>query len=393
MKVTGIRTILFQHDMARPIGDANNPRGRAQYAALAVFLDTDIGLTGVALGEAGAAADIHKMAENLLVGRDPRGVVGLWGHMANFAFKGGNRGAITDVIGALDVALWDLKAKANDEPLWKTLGASSRAVKAYASGIDLPLDDDGIRAFYESQAARGIAIGKLKVGLDREADLRRIGIMKEALATSGKEPVLLIDSNEYWSPKQAIQHIRTFEREHAIFWAEEPARRWDAAGLRKVSDSVNAAVATGENLDDASDFRPLIEQRAADILQIGVGTGGITGAMRVAQMADGFDLPVSVMNCPGNYMAEFAAALPNHIWMEVVDSGNDAVFKHDSRVEDGYIILGDSPGNGIQFDMAKLEACRVRERSASAAPSPWGRRLGAGLYVMGDGEAEERWEE
>ena len=92
-----------------------------------------------------------------------------------------------------DVALWDLKAKANDEPLWKTLGASSRAVKAYASGIDLSLDDDGIRKFYESQAAQGIAIGKLKVGLDREADLRRIGIMKEALATSGKDPILLID--------------------------------------------------------------------------------------------------------------------------------------------------------------------------------------------------------
>ena len=210
MKVTGVRTILFEHEMARPIGDANNPRGRAQYAALAVFLDTDAGLTGVSLGDPGAGANIQSMAENLLVGRDPRGVVGLWQRMASFAFKGGNRGAITDVIGALDVALWDLKAKANDEPLWKTLGASSRAVKAYASGIDLSLDDDGIRAFYESQAAQGIAIGKLKVGLDREADLRRIGIMKEALATSGKDPILLIDSNEYWSPKQAIQHIRYF---------------------------------------------------------------------------------------------------------------------------------------------------------------------------------------
>ncbi len=393
MKVTGIRTILFEHEMARPIGDANNPRGRAQYAALAVFLDTDAGLTGVSLGDPGAAANIHKMAEGLLVGRDPRGVVGLWHRMANFAFKGGNRGAVTDVIGALDVALWDLKAKANDEPLWKTLGASSRAVKAYASGIDLSLDDAGIRAFYETQAARGIPIGKLKVGLDREADLRRLGIMKEALATSGKDPVLLIDSNEYWSPKQAIQHIRYFESQHEIFWAEEPARRWDAAGLRKVSDSVNAAVATGENLDDASDFRPLIEARAADILQIGVGTGGITGAMRVAQMADGFDLPVSVMNCPGNYMAEFAAVLPNHIWMEVVDPGYDLVFEHDSRVEDGYIILGDRPGNGIQFDEAKLEACRVRERSAAAAPSPWGRRRGAGLYVVREGESLELGEE
>ena len=393
MKVTGVRSILFEHQMARPIGDANNPRGRDQYAALAVFLDTDLGLTGVSLGNPGQQGDIHAMADDLLVGRDPRGVVGLWGRMADFAFKGGNRGAITDVIGALDVALWDLKAKANGEPLWKTLGASSRAVKAYASGIDLCLNDDEICAFYEGQAAQGISIGKLKVGLDREGDLRRIGIMREALATSGKDPILLVDSNEYWSPKQAIQHIRYFERHHALFWAEEPARRWDYTGLRKVSDSVNAAVATGENLDDAADFRALIAHRAADILQIGVGTGGITGAMRVAQMADGFDLPVSVMNCPGNYMAHFAAVLPNHIWMEVVDPGMDLSFEHDSRVEDGYIILGDRPGNGIQFDMAKLEQFRVTARSASAAPSPWGRRRGGGLFVVGAGEPEELGEE
>lgn len=393
MKITGIRSTLFEHQMARPIGDANNPRGRDHYAALAVFLDADNGLTGVSLGNPAAARDIHAMAENLLFGRDPRGVVGLWGRMADFAFKGGNRGAITDVIGALDVALWDLKAKANGEPLWKTLGASSRAVKAYASGIDLCLNDDEIRAFYQKQAARGIRIGKLKVGLDREGDLRRIGIMREALAAAGREPILLIDSNEYWSPKQAIQHIRYFERHHDIFWAEEPARRWDYSGLRQVSQSVNAAVATGENLDDAADFRPLIAHQAADILQIGVGTGGITGAMRVAQMAHGFDLPVSVMNCPGNYMAHFAAALPNHIWMEVVDAGRDIVFDHDSRVEDGYIVLGDAPGVGIQFDEEKLEQFRVTARSASAAPSPWGRRTGAGLYVVAEGEADEVGEE
>ena len=145
MKITGVRTAAFQHDMARAIGDANSPRGRGINAGLAVFLDTDEGLTGVALGNPAQAGAIESMARNLLFGQDPRGVIGLWQRMADFAFKGGNRGAITDVIGALDVALWDLKAKASDEPLWKTLGASSPRVRAYASGIDLPLTDEEIR--------------------------------------------------------------------------------------------------------------------------------------------------------------------------------------------------------------------------------------------------------
>ncbi len=389
MKITGIRTQAFEHDMVRYIGDANNPRGRKRFAGLVIYLDTDVGLTGMSIGNPSLQKDIHAMTENLLVGRDPRGVVGLWQRMVDFAFKGGNRGYITDVIGALDIALWDLKAKANDEPLWKTLGASTRKVKAYASGIDSPLNDDELREFYESMAAKGIAIGKLKVGLDREYDLKRIGIMQEALATSGKTPINIIDSNEYWSPKQAIQHIKYFESHYDIFWAEEPARRWDYAGLRKVSQSVNAAVATGENLDDAGEFRALIAHEAADVLQIGQGTGGITGAMRVAQMADCFDLPVSVMNCAANFMAHFAAVLPNHIWMEVLDNGRDYVFDHNIKIEDGWIVLSDDPGIGWVFDEAKLEECAITERSATAAPSPWGRRRGAGLHIVHDGEPEE----
>jgi len=382
MKITGIRTQAFEHDMKRPIADANNPVGQRQFSALAIFIDSDEGITGISLGNPALESLYHRMTQDLLVGRDPRGVVGLWQRMVDFAFKGGNRGFITDVISTLDIALWDLKAKLNDEPLWKTLGASSRAVKAYASGIDMCLTNDDMRDFYVTQAQNGIAIGKLKVGLDREADLRRIGIMHDALATSGKQPVILIDSNEYWSAKQAIQHIRYFEKHYDIFWAEEPARRWDWAGLRKVSDNVGAGVATGENLDDASEFRPLIANGAADYLQIGQGTGGITGALRVAHMADTFDLPVSMMNCPANFMAHLAAVLPNHIWMEFIDAGRDRVFKHNITIEDGYIMLGDEPGLGLSFDQSELDACAVVERPPEDTPTPWGRRRGAGLHIV-----------
>ena len=127
--------------------------------------------------------------------------------------------------------------------------------------------------------------------------------MEQALKKSGKPVQLLIDSNEYWSPKQAIRHIRLIEEQFEIFWAEEPARRWDYRGLKRVSKSITAAVATGENLSDIKDFMPLIEQEAVDIVQVGIRTGGITGLMKVADMAYGFEIPVSVMNSPVNYMA------------------------------------------------------------------------------------------
>ena len=295
---------------------------------------------------------------------------------------------VSDAISTIDVALWDLKAKADNQPLWKTLGASTRRVKAYASGIDLPLGDEEIGAFYESMARQGISAGKLKVGLDRESDLRRIGIMRDALATSGKKPVLLIDSNEYWSPKQAIRNIRHIEEHYEITWAEEPARRWDYRGLRKVSEAITAAVATCENLDDISEFTPLIANGAVDIVQIGIGTTGITGAMQVADLAYAFDLPVSMMNCPANFMAHLAAALPNHMMMEVAAVGRDIAMKIDQKIEDGWIVLGDTPGMGITYDEARLDALSIDSATPGSGVGGWGRRRGAGLYEVSAEEPE-----
>ncbi|MBI3943864.1 MAG: mandelate racemase/muconate lactonizing enzyme family protein [Chloroflexi bacterium] len=389
MKITGVKTQLYEVELLRVLGDANSPTGRNRMAALAVSIDTDEGLVGLAVGSPGSAGTIQAMVNNLLLGRDPRGVKGLWQKMVDFVFKGANRGVVGDALSAIDVALWDLKAKANHEPLWKTLGASTRRVKAYASGIDLPLTDTELYEFYEGMARQGVSAGKLKVGLDPNTDLRRIGIMQQALATSGKKPVLLIDSNEYWSPKQAIRHIRFFEEHYDITWAEEPARRWDYRGLRRVSQGIRAAVATGENLDEINEFTPLIANEAVDVVEVGSGTSGITGAMQVADLAYAFELPVAMMNCPANFMAHLAAALPNHTMMEVVAVGRDAAMIHRHKIEDGWIVLSDAPGLGFTFDEEKLRRFAVEKPSPAAGPSPWGRRRGAGLYEVPPGEPED----
>ena len=379
MKITGLRTQPFEIRMIRPIGDANDPRGRNVMRPTALWLDTDEGISGIAM-EGGDL--VESMVDELLVGKDPRGVLGHWNTMVDRVFKGGNRGGASAAIGTIDVALWDLKARINAEPLWKTLGASSNRVRAYASGIDYPLSDEEVRAFYEGMAAKGVQGGKLKIGLDLDVDMRRIGIMRDALATSGKKPELMIDVNEYWSPKQAIRYMHEIEREYDITWLEEPARRWDVNGLRKVSDNIRAAVASGENLDSLDDYVPLLHERAVDVLNVGVGTTGITGALKVADLAYAYETPVTMMNCPGSFMAHLAAVLPNHITMEVLNNGRDAVFTHTHEIEDGWIMLNDEPGLGFTFDQEKLDAHPVTDGEEGAS---WGRRQGAGLYVAGLG--------
>ena len=111
----------------------------------------------------------------------------------------------------------------------------------------------------------GVDGGKIKIGLNMKDDLRRIGIMNDAFRKVKDRPYLMIDTNEYWSPKQAIRYINQIEKHFDIFWAEEPARRWDFDGLRQVSRNITAAVASGENMNDISQMYPLISQQAIDV--------------------------------------------------------------------------------------------------------------------------------
>ena len=386
MKVTGVRTEVYEFEVERLVGDANCPEGMRRWAGMGVFLDTDEGLTGVSISFPETRSHIHSIVDGVIVGHDPRGVRGMWQKMMEVVFKAGNSGIVAGAVCAIDVALWDLKAKANGEPLWKTLGASTRKVRAYASGIDMPLSDDELRQYYEQAAAQGLSAGKLKVGLDREADMRRIGIMRDALATSGKKPVLTVDANEYWSPKQAIRHLSAYEEEYDLFWVEEPARRWDYKGLRQVSEAVRTAVATGENLSDVSQFALLLREDAVDIVQANNGCSGITGNLMVAELAYAFDRPFAMGNSPGHFMAHVAAALPNHVMLELFGIDYAPYVTADTRVEDGWVVLGDKPGLGLEFDPERLEAFRAKDRSGHSTHSLPGRRRGAGLFEVGPGE-------
>jgi L-alanine-DL-glutamate epimerase-like enolase superfamily enzyme len=369
MKITGYRTESYRADRGRRTGDANNPEGQpGESSGSLLFLETDVGITGIVPG--GISDALFCVVE----GEDPRGVAGLWKKVNDHVFKVGDYRSIA----SLDIAMWDIKAKANDEPLWRTFGASEGRVKAYASGLDMPLSDDELAAFYTSLADLGVDGGKLKVGLDQKADLRRLAIMRDCLAKVKDDPYLMIDANEYWSPKQAIGKVSEMEEHFDLFWVEEPARRWDYNGLKQVSRGIKAAVASGENLHHIGDYMPLIGNDAIDVVQFGSGgCAGFTGAIYLAGMAHGFEKPVSVIGGVGHFAAHVAASFPNHNMMEVKDLHTPPAWSTSTRIEDGWIVLGDEAGLGITVHEEELG---VESSGQSAPSSPAGRRAGAGLY-------------
>jgi L-alanine-DL-glutamate epimerase-like enolase superfamily enzyme len=384
MKITGYRTESYTFKLDRPLADSNEPGGVDVIGSSLLWIDTDEGISGLAP----AGGDISSFFP-LLEGRDPREVVGLWRAMIDYAHKGGV-GPVANLIGAIDIALWDLKAKIAQEPLWRTFGAREGRAKAYASGIGYCLSDEELFTFYRRHAEVGVDGGKLKLGLDMEADLRRIGVMRDALSVASERPSLMIDINEYWSPKQTVRFLSQIEKQFDITWIEEPARRWDYEGLSLVSRSVKAAVATGENLRTIGDFYPLVKREAVDILNVSCAPGGFTGCRQIANFAYAYELPVSMMNCQANFQAHLAAALPNHLSMEVVDPGREHCLRFDSHIEDGFIVLGDSPGLGLEVDEGVLKELQANPPEPTGR-FPFSRREGAGLYVKGFEPGEVKW--
>ncbi|CAM3211381.1 mandelate racemase/muconate lactonizing enzyme family protein [Asticcacaulis taihuensis] len=353
MKITGYRSLTTVHDWGRPIGDVNGLVRSGITDVPILLLETDSGLTGVGLGAHGDIARVFPAVE----GEDPRAVTTLYDRMLAHVFKSGHAGATYGAIGAVDMALWDLKAKMANEPLWRTLGARDRFVPGYASGLCMGLEDDALYALYGEWADRGYTSAKIKGGRDIERDIRRMLGVREVLKRNSPRPAIMLDVNESWSRKQAVRHIAEIEHHLDLTWIEEPVRRWDAEGHAVITRASKCAVATGENLTGLDQYLPLFTAGAVDVVQAGM-VWGITHFNRVAVAAHAHNLPVSPVGYNGNPVAHAAAAVPNLLTVEVQDWKVPYGLTIDQEIADGGVVLGNAPGLGIEIDEAAIAAKR-----------------------------------
>jgi L-alanine-DL-glutamate epimerase-like enolase superfamily enzyme len=375
MKITGYRSLRTVHRWGRPVGDVNGVVAGGVTDVPILLLETDGGLTGVGLGAHDAIERVFPAVD----GEDPRAVTALYDRMLAYVFKAGHTGATFGTIGALDMALWDLKAKMADEPLWRTLGARDRFVPGYASGLEYGLDDAELVALYGRWAERGFTGAKVKGGLDLRRDVARLQAVREVLLCNSTEPSLMYDVNESWGRHQATRLLARIESQVELTWIEEPVRRWDVEGNLAVARSSSTALATGENLTGLEQFRPLVDAGAVDVVQSG-SVWGITHFLRVAALALAHDLPVSPVGYNANPLAHAAAAVPNHLVTEVQDFGFPVGLVVDQVIADGGITLGDEPGLGIQVDEDVI-AQQHEEGSWSIPAGPHVRPPDAGLRL------------
>lgn len=351
MKVTGVKVTPY----ACP--PAGKPAGQHATSGSIVELMTDSGLTGIAIGADGAHTQIERLVGEMLVGADPRATSGLWRQMTD-AQATLNEGFASTTIAVLDVALWDLKSKANDEPLWKTLGGSRPRANAHGGGIAPTMSDhelvDWYRALSRDYGLRGAT---LMIGGDEDRDLARLEAIRRTLHQGTTAPTLIVDAEQRWAPDEAIRRLRTMERMFDVAWVEGATRSGDIPGLKQISDAIRGAVCVGRDLGTRAEFLPHFQDRSADVIELDIGVVGITGALELADAAYGFELPVTLAEAPGNIQAHLASVMPYFMSMEVVDpAARWPVFTSDVRIEAGWAIAGDAPGNGLAVDREALSA-------------------------------------
>jgi L-alanine-DL-glutamate epimerase-like enolase superfamily enzyme len=348
VKITGYRSLMAQHEWGRRIGDVNYVSTATRTPVPVLVLTTDEGIEGIGLGNHEDVVELFEAIE----GEDPRGTVALYDRLCDFVFKLSHQGSVASTIGALDMALWDIKAKAAGEPLWRLLGARERFVSGYASPLDIALDDDELVAVHTCFAERGFRAAKLKGGRHLDRDLTRLRLLRDVYQVNTESPALMLDANEAWHRSQAVRYVSQLEREIDLTWIEEPVRRWDSAGLAAVRAGVRAGVASGENLTGLEQFQPLLEADALDVVQVGWGWG-TTLALRVAAAAHARGLPISPVGFTPA-IASAAAAMPNMLTIEVQDLTYPLGLLVDQQIVDGGYLLGTEPGHGITLDQETL---------------------------------------
>ncbi len=313
--------------------------------------------TGYAYGAAAAAAVVHDTLQDLIVGMDSvdtaAASIRMWQAVRNI----GRPGIAATAISAVDIALWDLKAKLLDLPLASLLGKARQSIPAYGSGGFTSYTTGELCAQLAGWASSGARAVKMKVGREPGFDPQRVGAARAAI---GPSVDLFVDANGAYTRAQAAKLAEAFH-EHGVTWFEEPVSSDDLDGLRALRGMVPAGmrIAAGEYGYDSGYFHRMLNAGAVDVLQAdATRCGGVTGFMQAAAICDAFGAPLSAHTAP---------SLHTHLCCAASRALNVEYFHDHARIEtmlfDGARVPVDGqltpdlsrPGLGLEFKRVDAE--------------------------------------
>lgn len=360
-RIDRIRTDHYLIPLPRVLEDSMHGAMRGFEVITARVTDADgaegVGYTFTCGENGGAIADIlgREMTPRV-TGRDADMTEAIWKDLWWGFHYGGRGGPTVLALSALDMALWDLKARRAGLPLWRLLGGFDPKVPCYAGGIDLDLSPGELVAQTHENFAKGHRSIKMKVGRDRlSEDVAKIAAMRDAF---GADLPLMVDANMKYTVAQAIRAARAF-RDFDLVWFEEPIPPDDPSGHARIQTEGGIPVATGENLRSLWDFKTVIDSGGVSFPEPDVtNCGGVTPFMKIARLAEAHHLPVTSHGAH-DITVQLLAACPNRSYLEAHGFGLENYVETPLAIEDGHAIAPETPGHGVAFLWDKLERVRA----------------------------------
>jgi D-galactarolactone cycloisomerase len=378
MKITNVTAMILRTPMKKPFTSARGWWYKTKNAML-VKVETDEGIVG--WGEAYGPAEITKsvvdtLLKSQIMGENPFDTNILWEKMYQRVEDYDPQGFGVAAISAVDIALWDIKGKALNKPVYELLGGAHRkTLKPYATGLYFWEDEGDFITPSVEEALKYKELGfkgvKMKIALPRKQELKRVEKVYEAL---GDDIELMVDANHGYNFVDAHWLGRAFD-EMNLTWFEEPISPHDLTGYKELREKLHIPMAGGENSFTRFAFKEIIDQRAMDIIQPDICcAGGITETMRISAIAeaDGVSLIPHVWGSAVGLQAALhvMAALPPAphswkpapLWMEYEQTENpfrDDLVTSPIVQKDGIVTIPDGVGLGFEINQETIDKYRI----------------------------------
>lgn len=357
MKITAFTTRVAS--VPREPGPLGAGPGAAAENFVLLTLLTDSGVEGISYAGFSSYVMLKALKEavdglaELTIGEDPMNVEALNYKLSSIAGSGAPAGLVTRSISAIDVALWDIKGKALQQPVYKLLGGFRDRIPTYYSGkLWRPYSLEELAEASSQLVRDGYKAMKFRMGGENTAskEIARMQVMRESV---GDEVDLMLDINQGWDVNTAISIGKELDQ-YNLYWLEDPINHQDYEGLARIADALNTPVSAGEYHYGIIPFRYMLEHRSIDIVMVDLlRVGGITQWMKVAHMAEAYNLPV-VSHLAPEFLVHAVAAVPNGLTVELMPWAYP-LFKDLPKVENGEMLLPQKPGFGLEFDESAVK--------------------------------------
>jgi len=369
MKIAKMQTVALSlpMDLRKGFGGTDKPRMNPVIVELA----TDDGLEGFGLAYAFNDFQVASLKasmddlEGVIIGKELKRWAAIWKDLhAALKHTGQWGGYGLNAIAAIDMACWDMRAKAAGVPLAHLLGGFRDTVPAYDSNSLQTFKS--ITELQETAAAlvkKGFRAMKMRMGegMPLKDNVTRFRAIRE---TVGEDVDILVEGHWSWTVSEAIRVARALEP-YNPYWLEDPIgihngdiSMEDVDGLAELAAAVDVPVAAGETFSTKYGFRRIVEKRAVDVMIIDIlRAGGITEWIKAASLAEAFNVPVA-SHCLHDFSRHLVAAVPNGLIVEYMPWW-DMIYKEPPQVVDGCFTIADTPGVGLELDPAVIAKYRL----------------------------------